>query len=333
MNGFLEKLLAIDSPSGYTFNATSFIKKSFQDLGYDVFENKKGNLHVFVNNDSDVTVGLSAHCDTLGFVVRSINSNGTLLISPVGGPIMSTVNGEYCKIYTRDDNVYTGTILNKSSAIHVHKDASEKVVSDNLIVRIDEPVFSKDDVAKLGINNGDFVCYDPKVQFVSGFVKSRFLDDKAGVAVLYYILKELKNTKVSCNVQLIVSTYEEVGHGGSNIPNVDELIAIDMGCVGNELDGNEFKVSICAKDSSGPYDYKMTSKLIDIAKEHNIDYAIDVYPMYGSDASAALRAGNDIRAALIGPGVDSSHGMERTSLSAIKNTATICLEYLKTNAN
>ncbi len=330
MKTFLKELLSIDSPSGFTMNATDFTAKAIEELGYNVRKTKKGNLEVFIDNQSDITVGFSAHVDTLGFVVRSINSDGTLNLSAVGGPIMSTVNGEYCMIYTRDNQKYSGTILNKASAAHVHKDSSDKVVVDNLIVRIDEKVKTKDDVLELGIANGDFVCYDPKVQFVNDFVKSRFLDDKAGVAAIYLMLKQLKEQEVKKNVQVIISTYEEVGHGSSSIPKcVDELIAIDMGCIGNDLDGSEYNVSICAKDSSGPYDYTMTSKLIEIAKTLDVDYAVDVYPMYGSDASAALRAGNDICAALIGPGVHSSHGMERTTILAIENTAKICMEYLK----
>lgn len=330
MKEFLEKLLLIDSPVGYTMEATAFIKEEFEKLGYVVSSNQKGNLEILVDNGSDYTVGFSAHADTLGFVVRSINGDGTLNVAPVGGPIMSTVNGEYCNIYTRDNKVYTGTILNKASAIHVHKDASDKVVSDNLVVRIDEDVASKDDVLKLGIINGDYVCYDPKVKFVNDYVKSRFLDDKAGIAAIYEVLKVLKETKVNSNVAVVISTFEEVGHGSSYIPpEIDELIAIDMGCIGNDLDGSEKKVSICAKDSSGPYDYGMTSKLIEVAKKLKIEYAVDVYPMYGSDASAALRAGNNIKAALIGPGVHSSHGMERTTITAISNTAKMCVEYLK----
>ncbi len=330
MKKFLNDLLLIDSPSGYTMSATKFVKQEFENLGFEVLQNNKGNLEIFIDNSSDITIGFSAHIDTLGFVVRSINSDGSLNLSAVGGPIMSTVNGEYCSIYTRNGKVYSGTILNKSSAIHVHKDASDKVVVENLVVRIDEKVSSKDDVLNLGIMNGDFVCYDSKVKFVNEFVKSRFLDDKAGVAVIYLMLKQLSEKKLSKNIQVVISTYEEVGHGSSNIPdNIDELIAIDMGCIGNDLDGSEYNVSICSKDSSGPYDYNMTSKLIDIAKDLKIDYAVDVYPMYGSDASAALRAGNNIRAALIGPGVHSSHGMERTTIQAIENTAKICLEYVK----
>ncbi len=332
MEKFLEDLLNIDSPSGYTLKACEFIKTEFEKLGYEVVKNKKGNLEVFVDFGKETTLGLSAHVDTLGFIVRSINGDGTLNVNAVGGPIFSTVNGEYCNIYTRDNRVYKGTILNKASAVHVYKEARDKVLEENLIVRLDEKVFSKEDVSNLGIDNGDFVCYDPKVQFVNDFVKARFLDDKAAVAILFELLKLAKDPsfKSNYNLHLIVSTYEEVGHGASNIPsNIDEMIAIDMGCVGKDLNGSDYKVSICAKDSSGPYDYEMTTKLIEKAKSEKIDYAIDVYPMYGSDASAALRAGNDIRAALIGPGVNASHGMERTTKQAITNTTKLIMAYIK----
>lgn len=332
---FLMELLSINSPSGYTHHAIDFLKNYLDRVGYESEITPKGNLLVKVSGeDTSVTRGLSAHVDTLGLMVRSINSDGTLSLTKLGGPLTPTLDGEYCDIITRDDTVYTGTILSKSPSIHVFTDASTKSRDiDQLVVKLDERVASKDDVIKLGIQNGDIVAYDPKVVLTdSGFVKSRFLDDKASVAILVSILKTLKDEKITpkTNLVFIFSTYEEVGHGAAWIPNeISELLAVDMGCIGLDLACTEYDVSICAKDSSGPYDYEMTTRLVNLAKAQELSYALDIYPMYGSDASAAMRGGANIKSALIGPGVASSHGMERTHTEAIENTYQLVLAYIQ----
>ena len=332
---FLTKLLSINSPTGYTNNAVSFLRETIEDIGYETMTTPKGNLIVQVDGENtEVTRGLSAHVDTLGLMVRSINADGTLSLTKLGGPLTPTLDGEYCDIITRDDKVYTGTILSKSPSIHVFKDASTKERDiDNLVVKLDERVENKEDVQNIGIQNGDIVAYDPKVVVTdSGFIKSRFLDDKASVAVLVSILKMMKQENIvpSTNLKFIFSTYEEVGHGAAWIPeDITELLAVDMGCIGLDLECTEYDVSICAKDSSGPYDYDMTTKLINFAKDKELSYAVDIYPMYGSDASAALGGGANIKAALIGPGVASSHGMERTHIDALENTFTLISEYIQ----
>ena len=332
---FLTELLNVNSPSGYTKHAVDYLRETLRDIGYETETTPKGNLMVSVaGKDESQTRGLSAHVDTLGLMVRSINEDGTLALTNVGGPLTPTLDGEYCDIITRNDKVYTGTILSKSSSIHVFKDAATKERDiDGLVVKIDERVGSKEDVRDLGIRNGDFVAYDPKVVVTeSGFIKSRFLDDKASVAILISVLKTLKKEDIvpEVNLKFIFSTYEEVGHGSAWIPgDITEFLAVDMGCIGMDLECTEFDVSICAKDSSGPYDYDMTTELINHAERKKLDYAVDIYPMYGSDASAALRAGANIRGALIGPGVAASHGMERTHKDAIKNTFELVMEYIR----
>lgn len=332
---FLVDLLSINSPTGYTKKAIHFLENSIETMGYETEKTPKGNLIVRVDGqDASKTRGLSAHVDTLGLMVRSINSDGTLALTTLGGPLTPTLDGEYCEVITRDERTYTGTILSKSPSIHVYKDASTKERDiDNLVVKLDESVTDKEDVEKLGILNGDIVAYDPKVVVTdSGFIKSRFLDDKASVAILVNILKMLKEEAIvpKTNLTFIFSTYEEVGHGASWIPEeITELLAVDMGAIGLDLDCTEFDVSICAKDSSGPYDYDLTTELINHAKKQKLDFAVDIYPMYGSDASAALRGGANIKAALIGPGVSSSHGMERTHVKALENTYKLISEYIK----
>lgn len=330
---FAKTILNIDSPTGYCKDVIDFVEGEAKEMGYYTCRNEKGNLQIYVDGESEKTIGMCAHVDTLGLMVQSIKSDGTLAFTNIGGPIIPTLDGEYCRIITRDKNVYTGTILSNSPAAHVFEDASSAPRKcETMHVRIDEVVKSADDVKALGINNGDYIAIDPKTTITkSGFLKSRFLDDKLSVACLFAILNELKqqNKKPKHNIIMIISTYEEVGHGSSNIPSeISELLAVDMGCIGKDLACSEYDVSICAKDSTGPYDYELTSRLINLAKENKLSYAVDVYPYYGSDVSAALRGGNDIKGALIGPGVHASHGMERTHYQAIENTIQLLLLYI-----
>ena len=342
---FAQKLLAIDSPSGYTHHAIAFLKKEAQTLGYKTALNEKGNLLIYVSGaSSEKTIGLSAHTDTLGLMVRSIKESGTLALTTLGGPILPTLDGEYCRIITRSNKVYSGTILSTSPATHVYPDAASVPRDlEHLEVRIDEMVKNKEAVKKLGIANGDIVAIDPKTTVTeSGFIKSRFLDDKISVSVLFaefegYEVYEAvdgmdavqKCEDMNYDCIIMISTYEEVGHGASCMPKeVSELLAVDMGCIGLDLDCTEYDVSICAKDSSGPYDYAMTSHLVKLAQKHDLHYALDIYPFYGSDVSAALRGGNDLRGALIGPGVHASHGMERTHYEALEQTMQLVLAYL-----
>lgn len=331
---FASRLLGTDSPTGYTKKAIDLVVDEAAALGYQTKRNNKGNLLIYVKgSSSEKTIGFCAHCDTLGLMVRSIKSNGMLAVTNIGGPIIPTLDGEYCRIHTRDGRVYTGTVLSCSPASHVYKDAStRKREVDEMEIRIDEVVKTKADVEALGICNGDFVAIDPKVQITeSGFIKSRFLDDKISASALMGVLQHMKEHSITPAYDLIfmMSTYEEVGHGMSHIPEcINELIAVDMGCIGLDLACSEQDVSICAKDSSGPYDYEMTSRLIELAKEKKLCYAVDIYPMYGSDVSAALRGGCDIRGALIGPGVHASHGMERTHYDGVENTMKLILAYI-----
>ena len=328
----LEQIISIDSPTGYCSKVINYLETVVKELGFNYTKNQKGNLIVSVEGKSDYTVGLSAHVDTLGLMVRSINSDGTLKFTTLGGPLLNTYNAEYCKIYTREGKIYTGTILSTSPAVHVFPDSRSKdLKEDTMCVRLDEVVYSRSDTQKLGIQTGDIIAIDPKFEITpSGYIKTRFLDDKASAFLLLELLRYLKEQNITPenNLKPIFSTYEEVGFGASNIPNINEMLAVDMGCIGLDLNCTEEQVSICAKDSGGPYDYDMTSKLIELAKANNISYAVDIYPFYSSDATASLRAGNDIKAALIGTGVAASHGMERTHKHGLENTFNLILGYL-----
>lgn len=335
---FAKHILNIDSPSSYTKHAIAYVKEQAKALGYETFYNHKGNLFIkVVGKDEQHTTGICAHCDTLGLMVRSIKSDGHLAITKIGGPIMPTLDGEYCRIHTRDNKIYTGTILSTSPAAHVYPDANTLERKDTTMeVRIDEIVNSVEDVKALGIQNGDIIAIEPKVDITdSGFIKSRFLDDKISVAAIMGVLKALHDNhiKPEKNLYVMMSTYEEVGHGASHLPDeIEELLAVDMGCIGLDLACSEQDVSICAKDSRGPYDYDLTSKLIELAKANALRYAVDIYPQYGSDVTAALAAGNNIKGALIGPGVHASHGMERTHYDGVENTMKLIFAYLTNEA-
>ena len=328
------EILAIDSPTGYTTKVCERLQELASEIGYKTTTTKKGNVVVEVEGlDKTKTLGISAHVDTLGLVVRGFNGDGTLTFSKVGGSILPTLDGEYCKVYTRCGNIYTGTILSNATSSHVYEEAGTlKRDATTMHVKLDEEVKNADDTKKLGILAGDFICYDPKTQITDkGFIKSRFLDDKMSVAIILTLLKGFKDERITPkhNVCVVFSTYEEVGHGLAHVPcEVDEFVAVDMGCIGDDLTCTEYDVSICAKDSSGPYDYELTSRLINLAKEAGLNFAVDIYPMYGSDVSAAWRAGHDFKGALIGPGVAASHGMERSHMRAAENTFKLLQLYL-----
>lgn len=321
----IETLVNIPSPSGYTREVMEFVKSEAEGYGYTCTMTNKGGLLISVPGKGKETLGLSAHVDTLGAMVRSIDADGNLRFTLVGGYTMHSVEGAYCKIHTRDGRTYTGTILIRSSSVHSYDDARTLERSEkNMVIRIDEIVKSKEDVLNLGINSGDYISFDPNFQYTDkGFIKSRHLDDKASVAVLLGLLKDMSENNLlpEKNIIILISNYEETGFGASWIPEeITEFIAVDMGVIGDDLNGNEFSVSICAKDSSGPYDYDMTNRLIALARENNIDYVVDIFPHYASDVSSALRGGNNIRGALIGQGVHASHGMERTHKDGLENT-------------
>ncbi len=329
------KLFLCDSPTGYSHNVNAVLLELLKELGYTASLTNKGNVKLFIEGlDHSKRVATSAHVDTLGLMVRSIHGDGTLSVTNIGGPLIPTLDGEYCKVVTRTGRIYTGTILCSSASVHVYEDAKSKTRDlDSMLVRLDERVGSKEDVQALEIDHGDYVLIDPKTTITeSGFLKSRFIDDKASVCAILGVLKELKDRNIipAYDTYVYFVNQEEVGHGAATTDQVDEFVTVDMGCVGKDLAGNEYEVSICAKDSGGPYSYALTSRLVELAKKNNIHYVVDIFPFYGSDIGAAWRSGVDCAGALIGPGVHASHGMERTHFEAIEQTMKLLYFYLTT---
>lgn len=329
------ELLKIDSPTGFTDSAAEWVKNEFEALGFEAKKTQKGGVLICLGGkiDSDALL-LEAHTDTLGGMIAQIKPSGRLRLTPLGGMKADNGETENVRIYTRSGKVYEGTLQLCNASVHVNSDYSAAKRSfDTTEVVIDENVNSKDDVKALGINTGDIVCFDPRTRVTeSGYIKSRFLDDKLSVGILLAFAKFIKDSgaKLQRKIYIHVTVYEEVGHGGSaNVPwGTTEAISVDMGCVGDGLECTEHMVSICAKDSGGPYSYAVVSKLIDAAKRENADYAVDVYPHYGSDVEATLQSGVDIRHGLIGSGVYASHGYERSHIDGVYNTLKVLKGYL-----
>lgn len=330
------ELLNIDSPTGFTKKAAEWVANEFKNLGFASKITEKGGVLVDLGGeDAENALLLEAHTDTLGGMVAEVKSNGRLRITALGGMNANNGESENVRIYTRGGKVYEGTLQLMNASIHVNGDYSEKQRDfDSTEIVIDECVKSADDVRALGIETGDIVCFEPRTRVTkSGYIKSRFLDDKLSVGILLGFAKYIADKKISLKrrVYLHITVYEEVGHGGSgSVPHgVTEAISVDMGCVGDGLACTERQVSICAKDSGGPYSYDVVGRLIDAAKKENADYAVDVYPHYGSDVEATLRSGCDIRHGLIGAGVYASHGYERSHKDGVYNTLKVLKGYLE----
>ena len=328
-------LLSIDSPSGFAEKAAAWVKQAFQILGFPASITTKGGVLVDLGGkDSQDALLLEAHTDTLGAMVAEIKSSGRLRLTNLGGMNANNAEAENVRVYTREGKVVEGTLQLCNASIHVNGDYSTTQRTwDSVEVVLDEDVRSAEDSRKLGIEVGDIVCFDPRTRrTASGYLKSRFLDDKLSVGILLGFAKYLHDHKItpSRRVYLHITVYEEVGHGGSaSVPaGVTEAISVDMGCVGDGLQCTEKQVSICAKDSGGPYSYEVVGKLIAAARKMGADYAVDVYPHYGSDVEATLRGGADVRHGLIGAGVYASHGYERSHIDGVYNSILTIAGYL-----
>ena len=333
--GLLVDLLRTPSPTGSTGAAIALTEKALAELGLQTRRTNKGALVATMQGRSDARPrALSGHVDTLGAMVKEIVDDGRVRLTQVGGYAWETVAGEYCQIETAT-KTYTGTVLAHKTAVHTYTrdQVSASKTDKDMEIRLDERTKSVEETRALGIEVGDFVSFEPRtVVTASGFVKSRHLDDKAGVAIMLATAKAFSSAglRPAQTTYFYISPYEEVGHGAaSGIPqDAKELLVVDMGALGDGQNSDEYTVSICAKDSSGPYDLSMRRKLVELCQRRGIPYKIDIYPHYGSDGSAALRAGADLVVGLIGPGVDASHAYERTHRDSLLATARLAAAYL-----
>ena len=331
----VQNILAIDSPTGYTKNVADYLMEEYEKIGYAPQRTVKGGILTDLGGkDPDNAVLLEAHVDTLGAMVSRIKPNGRLAVSPLGGMNANNAEAENCRIITRFNGIYEGTCQLADASIHVNGKYDETSRNfDVMEIVLDEKVSDRAGVQSLGIMEGDIVAFDPRTRITkSGYIKSRFLDDKLSAGILLGYARYLKEAGICPHRKIYqhLTVYEEVGHGGAaSVPKgITEILAVDMGCVGEGLNCKEHQVSICAKDSGGPYNYDLVSELISVAKRDRLDFAVDVYPHYGSDAEAGLRAGYDVRHGLIGAGVYASHGYERSHVDGVKNTFLLLKGYL-----
>ena len=336
MTGFLTRLLNTPSPTGLAEGAISMTEAALADFpGLKQARNRKGALLVEWPGQRETTPrGLTVHADTLGAMVKEIKSNGRLKLTAIGGFAWNTVEGEGLLVFASGGKPVRGSLLLSKASSHVHGQQvrETKREDDSMEVRLDARTTSADDTRALGIQVGDFVAFDPRVEATNGFIRSRHLDDKACVACLVAAVKALHDAGLQPvqRTHLLISNYEEVGHGAATgfPPDLAELVAVDMAAVGDGQTSDEFSATLCVKDSGGPYHHGLSQKLRGLAEAHNIAHKIDIYPYYGSDGEAYWRAGGDVAVALIGPGVDASHNYERTHTEALVATTQWILAYL-----
>jgi len=338
MIDFMVTLLEVPSPTGYHREAIAFCRDAFIALGIEdliIEETGKGALRIFWKGDSDANpIGITAHTDTLGFMVKEIKGNGNLALTNLGGINWSGAEFENCTIRTHDDRRYRGTVILHNPSTHTNRKAgSMDRNADTMEVRIDARTTSRKETEELGIGVGDFIFLDPRIEVIdTGFIRSRFLDDKASVATIYGALSAMKEQGVrpAFDTTIIIANYEEVGHGGAaGFPdNLAEFLTIDMGALGNGQAGDEFSMSVCVKDGGGPYHFDMNNKIRRIAEAYEIEHKVDIYLYYASDGTSYWRAGGDAKVGLVGPGVASSHGYERTHEDALVHTAHFIAQYM-----
>ena len=337
MTDFLVNLLKIPSPTGYTEDAVGCVREVMADLKLDTRLNNKGALVAsWKGKASNRPRALTAHVDTLGAMVKEIDATGRLSLTRIGGVSWTSVETEGCTVITAAGKKIRGAIMPRRASVHIHgRDGIESARRDdeNMWVRLDARTSSDEETRKLGVEVGDFIVFDPRVEVTdTGFIRSRHLDDKAGIACIVGAVKALLDAgqQPSQRLTILISNYEEVGHGASTgIPaDVKELLTVDMAAVGPGQNSDEFSVGICIKDSGGPYHIEMRRKLVALAENAGIPHKLDVYPYYGSDGEAAWRAGADMAVGLVGPGVEASHSYERTHKESLVATARLIAEFM-----
>jgi len=333
---FLVDLLNIPSPTGFAEPAVAFVEKELSKYKQlKLSRTRKGALVAKWEVKSDLPpVALSAHVDTLGAVVKEIKSNGRLRISKIGGIQWPSVETEGGWVVTSKGKKIRGSVLIDKASGHIYGPAGSETPrnDEHMEVRLDARTASDKETRELGINVGDCVAFDTRTEVTDGFIRSRFLDDKACVANLVAAIKSMAEAGRSPerSVYFLISNYEEVGHGAAaGIPDdVAELVTVDMAVVGPGQESDEFHATLCIKDSGGPYHEGFNKKMRSIAEKYGIPYKTDIYPFYGSDGEAFWRAGGDVALSLIGPGIDASHNYERAHMDGLNATTNWIMAYL-----
>lgn len=336
---FLVEMLKIDSPTGYTTEAMDYVEAQFTALnfpGFTAWRTPKGALVMEIEGQAnDAPRGVTAHVDTLGMMVRAIKPSGRLKTTRLGGLVYASVDMAGVTVRAANGQRYRGTMVleNPSSHVNIAAHTSERN-AESMEVRLDLKTQSAEETRAYGIEVGDYVFVDPCVEVGEhGFIRGRFIDNKAGIAAIYGALLALRdaNTPLAQTTRIIIANYEEVGHGGGGgwNPDMFELLAVDMGAIGEDQQTDEFSVSICMKDGGGPYHFEMTEKLRRLAQENEIPYHTDIYINYSSDGTAYWRSGGNARVALVGPGVDASHAYERTHRESLLATWRLIACYLQ----
>ena len=330
----MKSFIETPSPVGYYDQTNPLIQQYANQFGYQITFDKKHTPTIHVPGlDSSKTVCISSHLDTLGLIIKSIDSDGMIRVRNLGGINFWGIEGATVTIHTRQDGTYTGLVACQSHSVHVFSDAHTlERNEDTVMIILDEPVSSKEEVRKLGIENGDIISIDPQFEYLeNGYIKTRYIDDKACVACSLDVLRYLSEEKITpaYNTQFFFPYYEEIGHGAAYIdPAIDEFVALDIALIGPDNEGSEHAISICLKDNVSPYDRDLSKKLLGLAKEEQLSYVPDIFYRYSTDATAAIKSGNNIAYAAFGMGTFSSHGVERTHIQAVEDTARLTAAYI-----
>jgi Cellulase M and related proteins len=328
-----KELIQVPSPVSYYEEIHPFLEEKAKELGYEVTYDRKRTAYITLEGeDNSKTVCMGAHVDTIGLIVRHIRDDGQIEVRQLGGVNYSSLEGESVTVHTRDGRAYRGMVICKSHSVHVYDDARTLPRDEaNMRVILHEDVHTQKDVMDLGIEHGDVISVDPHFEYTeSGFVKSRFIDDKACVAVLLAMVDYLNKNHLKPKYRTLLAfpLYEEIGHGGSYVPEeVSEYVALDIGLIGPDCHATEKHVSICAKDAFSPYDRGLTNRIINQAKKADVNYCVDIFYRYGTDANAAIRGGHNVYTAAFGMACINTHGMERCHVEAIEETAKLAIAY------
>ncbi len=329
-----EELLKVDSTTGQYEAIQERTAEEIRRLGFEPQYTRKGGVITDLGGEGNPLV-ITAHLDDIGLMVRHINADGTLNVCPVGGLYPFYCMAENVRIYTAGGKVYTGTVCRTPNSVHVTEEELRDTKGDfrkNVCVVPDMPVKTAEDTRKLGIDTGDYIALEPRFTMSGGYIKSRFVDDKACAAVLLAGMKAIRENglKLKRKVLAYFACYEEIGHGTAWLPEgTADILALDIAPTGPEQNSDERKVSIFAKDSRFPYHRGMTNELREAATASGADWVMDIFtPHYGTDGDGSIIAGYDIRHAAIGPGTANSHGYERTHVDGLANTFRLMMAYI-----